>query len=189
VRTCVVIVRGEHPGEKRLVAYVVPTNDQRPTTNEDTNHSAFVAELRAFLAARLPDYMVPSAFVLLDALPLSTSGKLDRRALPTPDQATSAREFVPPRTLAEELLAEIWAQVLGVKQVGIYDNFFELGGHSLLVAQLMFRLREQFQVELPLRTLFEQPTIAALALVIEEMLVQEIAELSEEEALGQIIGF
>ena len=134
--------------------------------------------------------MVPSAFVLLDVLPRTSSGKVDRRALPLPDktQPATEREFVAPGTLMEELLAKIWIQVLGVKQVGIYDSFFDLGGHSLLVAQLLFRLREEFQIDLPLRTLFEQPTIAELALTMEELLLDEVAALTEETVLDQIAG-
>jgi len=132
--------------------------------------------------------MIPSAFVLLDALPRTPSGKLDRPALPLPDQTRPAmeREFVAPSTLTEQRLAEIWTQVLGVQQVGIYDNFFDLGGHSLLVAQLLFRLRDEFQIDLPLHKLFEQPMIAELALTVEELLLAEVADLTEEAALKQI---
>jgi acyl carrier protein len=113
---------------------------------------------------------VPSAFVLLDALPLTPNGKVDRQALPIPDRTTCKPKevFVAPRTPVEEVLAGIWAAVLGLEQVGIHDNFFELGGHSLKATQVMSRLRHTFQVELPLRTLFEMPTIAGLAEAIEQ---------------------
>ena len=114
---------------------------------------------------KLPDYMVPSAFVMLEALPLTPNGKVDRRALPTPDHARPEMEetFVAPRSLVEELLAKIWSEVLNVEQPGIYDNFFELGGHSLLATRVISRLRDALQVELPLRSLFETPTIAGLS--------------------------
>src|SRR5262249_15068761 len=120
---------------------------------------------RRFLQTTLPDYMLPAAFVVLDALPLTPSGKVDHQALPAPDQARPAwfEPFVAPRTPTEELLAGIWASVLGIEAVGIHDNFFALGGHSLLALQVLSRLRRLFQVEVPLRALFEAPTVAGLA--------------------------
>jgi amino acid adenylation domain-containing protein/non-ribosomal peptide synthase protein (TIGR01720 family) len=155
----VVLARDEGPGEKRLVAYVVPLPAQ----------SVPLSELRSFLQAKLPDYMVPAAFVLLPALPLTPNGKLDRRALPPPEQGRPElkRAYVAPRTPTEEVVAGLWAQVLGIEQVGVEDNFFELGGHSLLATQVLSRLRTAFQVELPLRALFEAPTVAGLAQSIE----------------------
>jgi acyl carrier protein len=144
-----------------------------------------IGELRAFLKERLPDYMLPAAFVFLEALPLTPGGKIDRRALPPPDRTRPEADstFVAPTNAVEELIAGIWTEVLGVERVGIYDNFFTLGGHSLLVAQILFRLHDAFQIELPMRTFFEQPTIAELAVTIEEILTEEIAYLSDEEAL------
>ncbi|HVB29717.1 MAG TPA: amino acid adenylation domain-containing protein [Terriglobia bacterium] len=163
VREAAVLAREDAPGgplasfrrEKRLVAYVVA---------EST-----ADELRRFLKDKLPDHMVPSVFVLLDALPLLPNGKIDRRALPAPDRSRPEldKAFVAPRTPTEELLAEIWAQVLDIERVGIYDNFFDLGGHSLLATQLVSRMREAFQVEILLRRLFEVPTVAGLAESIE----------------------
>ena len=128
-----------------------------------------VPRLRGFLEARLPAYMMPSAFVVLDALPLSPSGKVDKKALPAPDEAQPARadEQAQPRTAVEELLTHLWTEVLGVERVGVRDNFFELGGHSLLATQLLSRVRESFQAELPLRVLFEAPTVAGLAAHVE----------------------
>jgi acyl carrier protein len=157
-------VREDVPGENRLVAYVIPNVGQAPTTNN----------LRNFLKSKLPDYMMPSIFVTLDALPLTPNRKVDRRALPPPDGSRSEMEeaFVAPRTPVEVALAGIWAEVLGVERVGIHDNFFELGGHSLLATQVISRVRSAFQIELPLRTLFESPTVAGLAVQIAKVQAQ-----------------
>ncbi|HEX2187619.1 MAG TPA: amino acid adenylation domain-containing protein, partial [Longimicrobiaceae bacterium] len=148
VREATVLVRAD---VQRLVAYVV--------AQEGAEVSA--AELRAHVAARLPEYMVPGAFVRLDQLPLSVSGKVDRRALPAPEW--SAEGYVAPRTATEEVLAGIWAEVLRVEQVSAEANFFALGGHSLLATQVVARTRQAFGIELPLRTLFEAQSVAALA--------------------------
>jgi amino acid adenylation domain-containing protein len=153
VRDAVVVAREDVPGEKRLVGYIV---NGEPVQVED---------LRNVLKAKLPHYMVPSAFVFVDSLPLTPNGKIDRRALPAPDKSRPQLEsaFVAPGTATEELVARTWADILKLKRVGVHDNFFELGGHSLLAIQVISRLREQFGVELPLRVLFEQPTVAGLA--------------------------
>jgi amino acid adenylation domain-containing protein len=155
---------------------------------------SLVSDLRHYLAERLPDYMVPQAIVVLDALPLTPSGKLDRRALPEPGRAQPGPEgHQPPRTQAEQLIADIWTLVLKVERVGIQDNFFELGGHSLLATQAMSRIRQAFGVDLPLRAIFEAPTVASLAAAISdrpsngnldaaERLLRELDELSDEEA-------
>src|SRR5262249_14596959 len=149
----------DSPGGKRLVAYLV-------------GHDGAVleaAQLRSFLQGKLPDYMVPSAFVFLEALPLTPNGKLDRKALPAPDREPSADAYVAPRTATEEVPANIWAEVLGLGGVGIHDNFFELGGHSLLATQAAARMRTAYPgIELPLRLLFEQPTVAALAQALDQ---------------------
>ncbi len=162
VKEAVVVAREDEPGDKRLVAYVVPG---------DLN----IANLRKSLAAELPDYMVPSAFVGLDALPLSSNGKLDRRALPKPDRSASDDQHadIAPRTPTEDLLATIWCEVLHLDRVGVESNFFDLGGHSLLATRVVARVRKAFQVELPLRDLFETPTIAALAKRLEALQRQE----------------
>ncbi len=154
VRDAVVLAQNGH-GEQRLVAYLAGDGDTRLTANE----------LRGFLKDKLPEHMMPAVFVLLDALPLTANGKIDRRALPTPDGQRQEldEEFLASRTATEELLAEIWGRVLGVERVGIYDNFFHLGGHSLLATQVVSRIRETFQVEMPLRCMFEAPTVAGLA--------------------------
>jgi acyl carrier protein len=129
-----------------------------------------VPVLRAFVQTQLPDYMVPATFMLLDSLPLTPSGKVNRRALPAPDSARPRleNEYVAPRTEVEEFLAATWSELLGIKQIGIYDNFFtELGGHSLLATQLVSRIRQRFKIEFALRHLFESPTILGLAQVID----------------------
>ncbi|MCW5315483.1 amino acid adenylation domain-containing protein [Nostoc sp. KVJ3] len=161
----VVVVREDEPGNKRLVAYVVPQTEQSPT----------VQQLRQFLKAKLPEYMMPSALVLLESLPLTPNGKVDHRALPKPELDSTLRElYVAPRTPTEEILVQIWAQVLKVEQVGIHDNFFELGGHSLLATQLVSRIRNVFKVELPLRELFARATVAQLAQVIGQLQQQNL---------------
>ncbi|MGZ4164918.1 MAG: non-ribosomal peptide synthetase, partial [Tumebacillaceae bacterium] len=157
VREAVVVVREDVPGDQRLVAYVVAKDEALAST-----------ELRGYVANHLPEYMVPSAYMLLETIPLTANGKVDRKALPVPDATRHAEsEFVAPRTETEEQLAEIWQEVLRVEQVGIYDNFFELGGHSLMATQLLSRMRNAFEVELSLRLLFEMPTIASIAAHIE----------------------
>jgi acyl carrier protein len=130
-----------------------------------------ISDLHYYLKERLPDYMLPATFVILEALPLTPNGKVDRRALPKPDTSRPelGQPFVAPRTSIEQQIAKIWAQLLNLEQVGIYDNFFELGGHSLLATQVISRLRDTFQVALPLRSLFEAPHLAALAEGIEAL--------------------
>ncbi|MBW4550124.1 MAG: amino acid adenylation domain-containing protein [Aphanocapsa sp. GSE-SYN-MK-11-07L] len=164
VQDSVVIVRNhsssnQQPRDQRLIAYVVPRLDRSPTTSE----------LHRFIAQKLPKYMVPTSFVLLDALPLNPNGKVDRQALPAPDtlRPDLVAAFVNPRTPTEQALAQVFAQVLEVEQVGIYDDFFELGGHSLLATKLIARLLQKFQVELSIVDLFECPTVAGLAEQIE----------------------
>src|SRR5262249_29537722 len=129
-----------------------------------------IPQLRNALAEQLPDYMVPSSFVVLDVWPLTPGGKIDLKALPAPDSARSQGRgtLVTPRTPVEQALASLWSELLGLARVGIHDNFFESGGHSLLATQLISRVREKFQVEIALRQLFERPTIESFATVIEE---------------------
>ncbi|MEM7342891.1 MAG: amino acid adenylation domain-containing protein, partial [Chloroflexota bacterium] len=161
VQACVVVVHQSQNDEKRLVAYLVPvqTLDDR---NEITNNQLPITQLRDFLQTKLPDYMIPAAFVQLDQLPLTPNGKVDRLALPAPEYKSSVA-YIPPATPTEEQLAIIWQELLDVEQVGRDDNFFEMGGHSLLATQVVAKISSAFEVELPLRRLFEQPTIAGLA--------------------------
>ena len=155
LRESIVIVREDRPGDKRLAAYVV----RKPEMRVDAD------ELRRFIREALPEYMVPSAFVFLDALPLTPNGKVDRKALPAPEQERRAEgaEFVEAGSQVEEQLTAIWREVLGVERISVRDNFFELGGHSLLAIQVISRVREKLKVELPLFSLFDAPTIQQLA--------------------------
>jgi len=155
VREAVVVAREDSLGDKRLVAYLVVEADGRLTE----------AQLRGFLKQKLPEYMAPGSWIFLDALPLTPNGKVDHRALPVPERspAHSEREYVAPRNHIEEVIANIWAEALGVERVSVESNFFELGGHSLLATQIVARLREAFRTELLLRSLFESPTIAGMA--------------------------
>lgn len=153
VQEAVVVALGEAAHEKRLVAYVVPRSS-----------AALDAKvLKAVLSESLPDYMVPSAFVFLDALPLTPNGKVDRKALPAPDFAAAAAEYVGPRTPTEEILAGIFRDVLGIERVGIHDDFFALGGHSLLAMKVLAPILAQIGVSVPVRALFAAPTVAQLA--------------------------
>ncbi|MGB3204152.1 MAG: amino acid adenylation domain-containing protein [Crinalium sp.] len=154
VAQAVVIQREDVAGDVRLVAYVVGKK-------RSLNHT----DLRNFLKTKLPDYMLPSAFIFLKSLPLTSNGKVDRKALPAPDHTHNelAVNFVAPTTPLEKSLAEIWTKLLNLEQIGIHDNFFDLGGHSLLITQLVAKIRDTFQVELPIRSLFDAPTIARLA--------------------------
>ncbi|MCP4655422.1 MAG: amino acid adenylation domain-containing protein, partial [bacterium] len=163
VREAVVLVREDRPGDPRLVAYFTGSGARTPGSEARTS------ELRDHLREKLPDYMVPSVFVALAELPLTPNRKVDRRALPAPgrdDDPGGGRSSA--RTPTEELLAAIWCQILGVRQVGVDDGFFELGGHSLLATQLISRIRDAFGTELPLGKVFEEPTLGCLAAVIDD---------------------
>jgi amino acid adenylation domain-containing protein len=161
VRDVVVIAREDQAGNKRLVAYIVPALGQVVT----------VKELLQYLRTRLPDYMVPQHFVELQALPVTPNGKIDRRALPAPeyDSAVSGQDYIAPRTPTEIALANIWTTVLGRKCIGAQDSFFDIGGHSLLAIQVVSRVRNALQVELPVWVLFEAPILGALAERIEAL--------------------
>ncbi|MGB4895835.1 MAG: amino acid adenylation domain-containing protein, partial [Nitrospira sp.] len=160
VREAAVIVREDRPGERRLAAYVVPQDGQ----------SIDSERLRTALQTQLPEYMVPSIFLTLDALPRTPNGKVDRKALPAPDlDGAGGSTYVAPRSVTEELLAGIWADILGLERVGVRDHFFELGGHSLLATQVVSRIRSAFQIELPLRAAFECPTVADLAATVDRV--------------------
>lgn len=176
VREAVVLIREDIPSEKQLVAYLIPRFYPGP----------LAPELYRFLKQKLPDYMIPSAFVSLDALPLTPNGKIDRRGLPAPTitRLEWDQPFVAPHTSTEQSLAEIWAAVLGLERMGINQNFFEAGGHSLLATQVMARIHQTFGFELPLRCLFEAPTIAEFAALVDQYEVEHV----DQETLAQILA-
>ena len=176
IAQAVVVAPEDEMAQKRLVAYLISEQKQAPTHKE----------IRNFLTSKLPEYMVPSAFVILKSFPLTSNGKVDRRALPAPDEMRPelTENFVAPRTNIEEVLAAIWAEVLKIEKVGIYDNFFELGGHSLLATQVISRVRQAFQVELPLHRLFESATVADFAVAI----AQKQVEQTDSEMLAQVLA-
>ena len=183
IRQAVADVKTSHSGDKRLVAYLVMESGAEPS----------LGDLRAFLKTKLPEYMVPATFMVLEKLPVSPNGKLNRSALPLPDDARPelAREFVPPSTPVEQAVAEIFSEVLEVRTVGLNDDFFELGGHSLLAARVVTRLRDRFQIDMTPRFLFETPAVKEMASRISDLLLQgtdndemaamlaELAELEE----------
>ncbi len=172
VADAVALAISDDRGEKRLIAYVAPRNVDLLAA--EATRGEFIRNLREQLAHRLPDYMIPAAFLLLPALPLTPAGKIDRRSLLAMDiSAGLADAYEPPRTPAEELLAGIWEQVLGVERVGRTDNFFELGGHSILATQLAARIRKIFEIDLPLNAVFETRTLADLATLIEKHVLAE----------------
>jgi acyl carrier protein len=158
VQHALVLAREDTPGDKRLVAYVVPAHGELE-----------VAGLRQQLQERLPDYMLPSAYLLLDAFPLTPNGKIDRNALPAPERSREGVDaaYAAPRSETERLLVAIWQEVLGLDEVGIHDNFFALGGHSLLATQIVTRVKATFGVQFPLNVLFQAPTVERLATYIE----------------------
>ena len=159
VKEAVVLVREDSPGDPRLVAYVV--------TNEPG--AEVINQLRSYMKAKVPNYMVPAVFVQLDEFPLTGGGKVDRQALPAPDQSRPMleEEFVAPRNQLEESLAQIWREILELERVGIHDDFFDLGGNSLVAMQITAKITNTFDVYLPLHSLFDTPTIAGLAQQIE----------------------
>jgi amino acid adenylation domain-containing protein len=177
IAQCVVVLREDRPGDKRLVAYYTLRGDPNPS----------IFELREFLGSKLPEYMVPAAFVRLDTLPLTPSGKIDRRALPLPDikDVGVQDQYTPPRNGIEEQLAQIWSEVLGIERIGIHDNFFALGGHSLLAVRLFSEINNRLGRELPLSILFQQGTIAQIAQFIdasiEDQPIARIVQLSSSK--------
>ena len=177
VQQAAVLLREDTPGDKRLVAYLVAV----PGQDLDT------ANVKTWLKDLLPDYMVPSAFVVLERLPLTPSGKVARRLLPVPDYADTSLAYVGPSTPVEEVLAPIWADVLKLPRVGVHDDFFELGGHSLMATQLISRIRDALGVELPLKLIFRNPSIALLANAIDT--INMTRELQQDDAADNFEEF
>lgn len=160
IREAIVMLREDSPGDKRLVAYVT------------VDHEIRSSDLRTHLAERLPEYMVPGDFVTMEKFPLTPNGKMDRNAFPVPQRSRDSESHVAPRTAIEQMLVNIWTEVLGIERISIHDNFFELGGHSLLAMQVIARIRETLDIDVPVRQLFEQRTIASLAREIDGELKQ-----------------
>jgi acyl carrier protein len=181
-------VLAHHPGVEQvlamapeegdeLVAYVIPKKNQAPTAEE----------FRRFLKHDLPEYMVPSDFVMLDAFPLTTNRKVDRGALPRPARTTMKdKVFIAPRNPSEQRIADIWAEILKQERLGILENFFDIGGHSLLATRVVSRIRRVFEINFPLRKLFENPTIEGLALQVGEMQRQKVSPERMVEVLGKL---
>ncbi|MGD1154797.1 MAG: amino acid adenylation domain-containing protein [Terriglobia bacterium] len=180
VKTAAVVLREDEPGQKRLVAYIVGRAGAAPTTEG----------LRSFLGRSLPEYMLPSRFEFLEAMPLTASGKADRRALPAPGESRPevGEAFVAPRTELEEKVARIWCQLLRLDRVGIYDNFFDLGGNSLLATRVISAVRTEFRTQVPLRRLFEMPTVAGLAPAIVESQAEELGRADAWRILEELDG-
>ena len=168
------MAREDDGGERRLIGYVVGGAEGSPSADE----------LRGFLRAKLPEYMIPARFMWLDSLPLTPNGKVDRHALPAPRQEFDGRteDAAAPLSPFEEAVAVIWSEVLGVERVGPSDNFFHLGGHSLMAARVLSRVSESLRVELPLRSLFDAPTLAEFAVLVEDALLTMVESLGDDEA-------
>jgi acyl carrier protein len=174
VKQAAVLLREDNPGDRRLVGYVV-----------GAEHEPDTETLKAHVKEQLPDYMVPSILVAIDALPLTPSGKLARHSLPAPNYGDAAQRYVAPRDATEEALVGIWAEVLAVDLIGVHDDFFELGGHSLLATQLISRVRDTLAIEMPLKYLFHNPTPGSLAVALQALLIanslQDANEDNDEE--------
>ncbi|NES70643.1 MAG: AMP-binding protein, partial [Okeania sp. SIO2D1] len=164
VKETVVVATEDNLGNKRLVAYLVLETKTPASSNPKVSEIEQIYTVKQYLKKRLPEYMIPSGFVVLSELPLTPSGKVDRKALPVPDNVSSvSTEYVAPETETQKVLAEIWAQVLGIEKVGIHDNFFDLGGHSLLATQVVSRIRQAFDIEFPLKKIFESSTVESIS--------------------------
>ena len=180
IREAVVDVHEDAAADRLLAGYIVGRRTGAPTR----------AELKAHLKRHLPDYMIPAVFVRLDALPMASSGKVDRKSLPPAVAAPREPfdDYAGPRTTTESELAGMWAEVLGMERVGIHDNFFDLGGHSLKATQLVSRIRAAFSVELSLRSLFDAPTVAGVATLVEDRLIAEAGDEDLLRALAEMEG-
>ncbi|MCH8061997.1 MAG: non-ribosomal peptide synthetase [Chloroflexi bacterium] len=178
VEEAAMMLRVDRNGDERLVAYVVPGADAAPSTSV----------LRRALSETLPDHMVPSSYVILDALPLAPNGKVDRKSLPVLDKTRPDLdvEFAAPRTPVEVQLSEIWAEALDLDEVGIYDNFFDLGGHSLMASHILSLAIKTFRVELPLKALFESPTVAEMAIVVTEHQADKVGPVEIDQMLSEL---
>lgn len=184
VKQSVVLAKADRSGARRLVAYVVAESAVETKAESKAPGEVF----REFLGQKLPGYMIPSLFLMLERMPLTPNGKIDRNGLPEPEACGhEAYDSVPPRTEAEKRIAEIWSEVLGIERVGVTEDFFDLGGHSLLAVQVLSRIRASFGVHLVLRSLFEAKTVERLALSVEEALIEHLDALSEDEAESLLV--
>ncbi|PEP91593.1 non-ribosomal peptide synthetase, partial [Bacillus wiedmannii] len=163
-----VVVNENAYNDKRLVAYIVPSKTEN-----------IVNEVRSFLQEKLPNYMLPSNLIPMEEFKLTSNGKIDRSTLITPDKLVVNEHYIAPRTPVEELLVEVWKEVLHVSQICIRDNFFELGGHSLLITKIILRIQREIDIKIPVKTFFENPTIESLSAFLEEKLLQEYDEANE----------
>jgi amino acid adenylation domain-containing protein len=163
IRQAVVLAREDQPGDKRLVAYVVADQEAEEDDSGNKKAGLRISELREHMLGKLPEYMVPTAYVQLKRIPLTPNGKIDRKSLPEPDKDIREQEYVGPRNATEETLCRLWQEVLRRERVGIHDNFFNIGGHSLLAVQVISRIKQAFTVEMPLSVLFAAPTVARMA--------------------------
>ncbi|NJM75314.1 MAG: amino acid adenylation domain-containing protein [Acaryochloridaceae cyanobacterium RU_4_10] len=186
VKQVAVIPKADVTGHKVLAAFIVPNR----RSNAETDNRQLLLDLRDHLRSKLPSCMIPSAFIFLDRLPLTPSGKVDNRALPILDQPWMPLnpDFVLPQTLIEMQLAEIWAQILGISQIGIEDNFFEMGGDSLRAVQSIFKVREAFQIDLPMVTLFDSPTISQFAEAVNSALKSHPVETSDDTTVADLLA-
>ncbi|MBD2120460.1 non-ribosomal peptide synthetase [Trichocoleus sp. FACHB-262] len=185
VQEVTVVAREDQPDQSRLVAYIVLAE----TINRDRTSVSLHQIWRDYLGQRLPPYMVPAAFVILDVFPLTPNGKIDHKALPSPDfNSLESAAIAPPTTPTEIQLAQIWSELLNVGSIGVHDNFFELGGHSLLTTQLLSRMQTTFAVDLSLRQLFASPTIAALAALVDRKLQPDQLEIVSRDASPDIMA-
>ena len=178
IKETVVVARPSELGEVRLHAYFTTDGSKVPS----------VSELRTYLKEKLPEFMIPSRLMWLDALPLTAGGKVDRRALPDPGNSRPELDtpYLAPRNPAEEELSQIWTEVLGLEEVGIYDNFFDLGGQSLAATRVVSRVLKRFQLEIPLQSLLQSPTIAEMAAVIAEQQAKKIDKPELERILAEL---
>ncbi|NEO73603.1 amino acid adenylation domain-containing protein, partial [Moorena sp. SIO3H5] len=184
VKETVVLAREDNSGNKGLVAYLVLESETPEISDTEQ-----IEKVKQYLKEKLPEYMIPSRFVLLPQLPLTPNGKVDRNALPVPDNVSSvSTEYVAPETETQKVLAEIWADVLGIEKVGINDNFFDLGGHSLMATQVVSRVRQALSLELSVSKLFENPTIAQLAEILVEQQLDKIDSNLLEQMLAEVDG-
>ncbi len=165
IREAVVIAREDIPGDKKLVAYIVSENGSKLS----------ITDMRNFLMEKLPEYMVPSVFVFLTSFPKTPNGKVDRKALPAPEDERPDinKEFVLPKTISEKQLAQIWSEILGNGKIGLYDNFFELGGHSLSAVQAVVKIHQSFNIDLSLQNFFQAGNLKELAVVDEEKILEQ----------------